>query len=287
MPPNPPWTTITHPWGEEMVWTSGPESEAFFTKVLRDEALEKKIPDAIRKVTGFKAQGKRVLVYVRDAEAAKLTNEKMRQAGIKSIDFCHTRRGNERATSIWRFNDAKQSEIDAFITSFGLGAGGANFYGACYTGIILQYPDDIHTMMTVQKSFTHIGMTHHPSWHIMHVDNTFNAHEQCELAWKAATSIATFSALHYQEMTGSRPIPEIHASITSQHRLICAHEVYRAIVGRSVSCYPRIRMHWPNMSEPEAITEGKFYAAVGRFLMANPSATHLFTRATMERIAST
>ncbi|KAM6524590.1 hypothetical protein FALCPG4_010200 [Fusarium falciforme] len=89
MPPNPPWTTITHAWGEEMVWTSGPESDDFFTKVLQDEALEKKIPHVIQPISQFKAKDKRVLVYVGDGEAAKLANAEMRKAGLKSVDFCH------------------------------------------------------------------------------------------------------------------------------------------------------------------------------------------------------
>ncbi|KAJ4175236.1 hypothetical protein NW754_005656 [Fusarium falciforme] len=285
MPPNPPWTTITHPWGKEMVWTSGSESDAFFAKVLQDEAMEKKIPHEIQTISQFKAKGERVLVYIRDAEAEKLTNAEMRKAGLKSVDFCHMS-STERPTAIRKFNDEKHSDIDVFITSFGRGADGGNFHGACHVGILFQYPDDIQTMMTVQRSFHHIGMKHNTVWVASHIDDTFDSHEQCQLAWQEAKIITESSPQEYEAISGQK-IPEIHQSITGQHRLICAFEIVRSLRMGMISCYPRIRMRWPNMVAPEAMTAGHFYAAVGRFLMANPATTRLFTRAIMERIAST
>ncbi|KAL2682395.1 hypothetical protein Neosp_006846 [[Neocosmospora] mangrovei] len=137
-----------------------------------------------------------------------------------------------------------------------------------------------------QRSFHHIGQKHTPVWAVTHRDDLFDAHEQCQLAWQEAKVIAEVSPQEYEAVSGLK-IPEIHQSITGQHRLICAFEIGRSLRKAMVSCYPRVRMHWPNMALPECITEGKFYAAVGRFLMANPSTTHLFTKATMQRIAST
>ncbi|KAI8667552.1 hypothetical protein NCS56_00892000 [Fusarium sp. Ph1] len=129
-------------------------------------------------------------------------------------------------------------------------------------------------------------MKHNPVWVASHIDDTFDSHEQCQLACQEAKIITESSPQEYESISGQK-VPEIHQSITGQHRLICAFEIVRSLRMGMISCYPRIRMHWPNMVAPEAMTEGHFYAAVGRFLMANPAATRLFTRATMERIAST
>ncbi|RTE76991.1 hypothetical protein BHE90_008555 [Fusarium euwallaceae] len=284
MPPFAPWTMMAHMLGEEMVENFGSEIDAL-NKVLQGEALEKKIALIIETISAFKYLGKRVLVYVRDAEAAKLTNAEMNEAGLKSVDFCHMR-SDERATAIGKFNDENQSEIDVLITSFGLGADGGNFHGACHVGILLQYPDDIRTIMTVQRSLHHTGMKHNPIWVASHVDDTFDAHEQCQLSLQEAKIVAEVSPQEFEAMSGQK-IPEIYESISGQHRLICAFEVVRELRKGMISCYPRMRMHWPNMCTSEAMAEGRFYAAVGRFLMANPAATHRFTRATMEGIAST
>ncbi|RSL89931.1 hypothetical protein CEP51_000964 [Fusarium floridanum] len=201
MPPFAPWTMMAHMLGEEMVENFGPEIDAL-NKVLQGEALEKKISLIIETISAFKYLGKRVLVYVRDAEAAKLTNAEMNEAGLESVDFCHMR-SDERATAIGK----RRRSLQKFLQEF-------------------------------------------------------------------------------EAMSGQK-IPEIHESISGQHRLICAFEVVRELRKGMISCYPRMRMHWPNMCTSEAMAEGRFYAAVGRFLMANPAATHRFTRATMEGIAST
>lgn len=83
-------------------------------------------------------------------------------------------------------------------------------------------------MMTVQRSFHHIGMKHNPVWVASHIDDTFDAHEQCQLAWQEAKIIAEFSPQEYEVISGQK-IPEIHQSITGQRRLICAFEIVQSL----------------------------------------------------------
>ncbi|KAJ4307440.1 hypothetical protein N0V84_012736 [Fusarium piperis] len=190
-----PFSFLTGP-----VQVTGPlttrQLESYFVCQSQAAALLQKIDIVIRSATNLKAEGHRLLIYVKDPMSAREAHDMLQRAGLNTFDFCdvsHSRR--ERVSGLAKFNDPDNSEFDVFITSFRRGAGGGNFYGACYHGVIMEFPDDTHTLYRAQHSFDHIGQTERSRWVTI------------------------------------------------------------------------------------------FYAAVGRFLMANPTTTDKFTKETMERIA--
>ncbi|KAI8666776.1 hypothetical protein NCS57_00904300 [Fusarium keratoplasticum] len=249
------------------------------------EAVVRKIAIVIESMTNLKAEGHRLLIYVKDPASAREAQDMLNRAGFNTFDFCdpcHSRR--ECASGLAKFNDPGNSEFDVLITSYRRGANGGNFYGACRRAVIAEYPDDIRTLYKARQSLDHIRQTETPRWVTMYINHSYDAKEEFQLAQQEARMIIEAPELH-QSLSTDFTVPPIDERITGQHRLICAFEILQQIQITEFSKYPKARMDWSEMDMPEANLEGQFYAAVGRFLMANPTTTDKFTTETMEKIA--
>ncbi|EEU39252.1 uncharacterized protein NECHADRAFT_82054 [Fusarium vanettenii 77-13-4] len=233
----------------------------------------------------IKAEGHRLLIYIKDTACAREAHDMLQRAGFNTFDFSdpgHSRR--ERASGLAKFNDPGNSEFDVLITSYRRGAGRGNFHGACRRGLIVELPDDIQTLYKARQSLDHIGQTEPARWITMYINHSYDAHDEFQLAQQEARMIIEAPELH-QSLSTDFTVPRIDERITGEHRLICAFEILQQIQLTGFSKYPRARMSWEEMDMPEAKLEGQFYAAVGRFLMANPTTTDKFTKETMEGIA--
>ncbi|RSL45994.1 hypothetical protein CEP53_010524 [Fusarium sp. AF-6] len=251
----------------------------------QSEAVIQKIAIVIESVIHLKAQRHRLLIYVKDPAAAREAHDMFHQNGLKLFKFCypgHSRR--ERASGLAKFNNPRNSEFDALITPYQRGADGGNFYGACHHGVIVEFPDDIRSLYRARQSLDHIGQTETPRWETMYLNYTYDAQEEFQPAQQEARLTMELPEFH-QSLSTDFTAPRIDERITGQHRFICAFEIVQQIQGTGFSKHPRARMNWDEMDMPEANIEGMFYAAVGRFLMANPTTTDKFTKETMERIA--
>ncbi|KAH7259901.1 hypothetical protein B0J15DRAFT_524797 [Fusarium solani] len=249
------------------------------------DALLQKIGIIIQSLTNIKAEGHRLLIYVKGPMSAREVRDMLQHAGFNTFDFCdssHSR--GDRASGLAKFNDPGNSEFDALVTSYRLGAGRGDFYGACHRGVIVEFSDDIRTLYRARQSLDHIGQTETPRWVTMYINHTYDAQDEFQLAQQEATMIIEAPELH-QSLSTDFTVPPIDERITGQHRIICAFEILQQIQLTGFSKYPRARMDWSGMDMPESNLEGQLYAAVGRFLMANPTTADKFTKQTMERIA--
>ncbi|KAF4442659.1 hypothetical protein F53441_11700 [Fusarium austroafricanum] len=214
--------------------------------------LDNKMSWAIEKVTEHKAQGKRVLIYVRDNSTAESFATKvfscnevattcMRAAGALAVD---------------NFNDANHP-TDALITTFTARKWASQkFCGACHRGIMLEYPDSFRDYFGAIFCLQSIAQTQAVSW--------ISCYFPQSLDTVRSLAIAQFKALELAADDGN--YPEVSSPGL---RLICAYHQVATLMGQSNSRYPGPRVHWSHMESQEIKREELFYFAVGQFLVEN------------------
>ncbi|KAG7413604.1 hypothetical protein Forpe1208_v007039 [Fusarium oxysporum f. sp. rapae] len=254
---------------------------------LDEHVLVQKMEQALHAVSELKAQGKRVLIYVRENLTATTLNEKMRASGLNSHEVATIWTKAECGRIIYNFNDAKHP-TDAVITTFAtLKTLGPKFYGACHRGIILEIADDLEDFVLATRALNSIGQTQAVEWTTYYVRDTVDMVRDLAMAQKAVSAITRNPAMY----------PDIKGDL----RGILAFYEVALRMGNVVSRYPRNRVHWSYMETEEIKREGKFesqsnmkldltfiglfYFAVAKFLEENPAAASKFKKGTMARIA--
>ncbi|KAK2687398.1 hypothetical protein QWA68_013844 [Fusarium oxysporum] len=203
---------------------------------------------AVNAVSKLKAQGKRVLIFVKEDSTATTLNEMMRAHGLNS---------HELAT-IWK--RAESLKIP-----------GPRFYGACHRGIVLEMADDLEDVLRATRALTSIGQTQQVEWTNYYVQETLDVAHDLAVSRKAALRLFLNPAM-YPEITGDL------------RGILAFHEVALSM-GHAASRYPRNRVHWISMETGEIKREGLFYSAVAKLLKENPGAASKFKKSTMARIA--
>ncbi|KAL9568764.1 hypothetical protein ACKAV7_007078 [Fusarium commune] len=238
---------------------------------LDEHVLVQKMEQALNAVSELKAQGKRVLIYVRENLTATTLNEKMRASGLNSHEVATIWTKAECGRIIYNFNDAKYP-TDAVITTFAtLKTLGPKFYGACHRGIILEIADDLEDFVLATRALNSIGQTQAVEWTTYYVRDTVDMVRDLAMAQKAVSAITRNPAMY----------PDIKGDL----RGILAFYEVALRMGNVVSRYPRNRVHWSYMETEEIKREGLFYFAVAKFLKENPAAASMFKKSTMVRIA--
>ncbi|KAI7769298.1 hypothetical protein LZL87_011828 [Fusarium oxysporum] len=238
---------------------------------LDEHVLVQKMEQALNAVSELKAQGKRVLIYVRENSTATTLNEKMRASGLNSHEVATIWTKAECGRIIYNFNDAKHP-TDAVITTFAtLKTLGPKFYGACHRGIILEIADDLEDFVLATRALNSIGQWQAVEWTTYYVRDTVDMVRDLAMARKAVSAITRNPAMY----------PDIKGDL----RGILAFYEVALRMGNVVSRYPRNRVHWSYMETEEIKREGLFYFAVAKFLEENPAAASKFKKSTMARIA--
>ncbi|KAK2681825.1 hypothetical protein RAB80_003618 [Fusarium oxysporum f. sp. vasinfectum] len=122
-------------------------SESLQPLIERAESvLAQKMERAVNAVCKLKAQGKRVLIFVKEDSTATTLNEMMRAHGLNS---------HEVAT-IW-----KRAECP-------------RFYGTCHRGIVLEMADDLEDVFRATRALSSIGQTQRVEWTNYYVQETLD-----------------------------------------------------------------------------------------------------------------
>ncbi|KAH7244460.1 uncharacterized protein BKA55DRAFT_692260 [Fusarium redolens] len=212
--------------------------------------LAEKMKQAVNLVSELKAQGKRVLIYVRENSTATKLNEKMRAHGLNSHEVATIWARPECRNIIFNFNDANHP-TDVVITTFAtLKAPGPRFYGASRHGIFLEIAEDLEDYILATRGLYSISRTQAAEWTSYYVRETLDMVRDLAMARKAVSRIARN--------------PAVYPEITGDLRGILAFYEVALAMGHAVSL---------------------FYFAVAKFLRENASAAAKFKKSTMARIA--
>ncbi|KAH7203530.1 hypothetical protein DER44DRAFT_826468 [Fusarium oxysporum] len=233
--------------------------------------LAQKMERAVNAVSKLKAQGKRVLIFIKEDSTATRLNEMMRAHGLNSHEVATIWKRAECGFIVCNFNDADHP-TDAVITTFAtLKIPGPRFYGACHRGIVLEMADDLEDVLRATRALTSIGQTQQVEWTNYYVQETLDMVHDLAVSRKAVLRLFLNPAM-YPEITGDL------------RGILAFHEVALSM-GHAASRYPRNRVHWIYMETEEIKREGLFYSAVAKLLKENPGAASKFKKSTMARIA--
>ncbi|KAM5363845.1 hypothetical protein ACJZ2D_011821 [Fusarium nematophilum] len=224
----------------------------------------------VQRVVELCRQGKRVLIYVNHPVTSMLLNALFNYLNIRSLNVRCTSWQPDRVELIRRFNDPT-SHVKVLITSFQVGAFGVNYHAVCHHGIILEYPQNLPTLMHAIGRLWRIGQSHPVHWDIVYLRQSFDASMEFHMTQKYAEVLA---------VEGQIPV-----EIRGDNRLICAYAITGKYLGTQSSRFPREKVPLLQRDSDLAIREGKFYAAAGEFMMAHPDSNNKFTKGSMPRIA--
>ncbi|EXA46239.1 hypothetical protein FOVG_06969 [Fusarium oxysporum f. sp. pisi HDV247] len=205
---------------------------------------------AANAVSKLKAQGKRVLIFVKEESTATTLNEMMRAHGLNSHEVATIWKRAECGFIVCNFNDADHP-THAVITTFAtLKIPGPRFYGACHRGIVLEMADDLEDVLRATRALTSIGQTQQVEWTNYYVQETLDMVQDLAVSRKAVLRLFLNPAM-YPEITGDL------------RGILAFHEVALSM-GHAASL---------------------FYSAVAKLLKENPGAASKFKKSTMARIA--
>ncbi|EXM13995.1 hypothetical protein FoTM2_004986 [Fusarium oxysporum f. sp. vasinfectum] len=150
-------------------------SESLQPLIERAESvLAQKMERAVNAVCKLKAQGKRVLIFVKEDSTATTLNEMMRAHGLNSHEVATIWKRAECGFIVCNFNDADHP-TDAIITTFAtLKIPGPRFYGTCHRGIVLEMADDLEDVFRATRALSSIGQTQRVEWTNYYVQETLD-----------------------------------------------------------------------------------------------------------------
>ncbi|KAF4960511.1 hypothetical protein FGADI_918 [Fusarium gaditjirri] len=211
---------------------------------------------AIDRVLELKAQGKRVLIFVNHPLTSTILTALLTSLCVETLNIrsCHT--VDQRARMVREFNNPR-NRAEALVMSYQLGGFGLNLQGACHHGIIVEYPENLPTMLHSFGRLWRMGQDHEVHWDLLYLKNSFDGWTETRMVSKYADILAA-----------EGEIPDI---IQKEYRVICAFELVKRYLGQDSNRYPRTRVTWSEQDHPLVAREGHFYSAVAQYLMLNPS----------------
>lgn len=176
----------------------------------------------------------------------------------------------ERVKAIQAFNNPNE-DVGALITTFQLAGFGINLHGACHHGIIVEYPQNLSTILHAIGRLWRLGQSNSVRPDILYQRNSFDAYQISRMAQKHAPIVAA---------EGYIP-SEIHG----KNRLICAYEIISMWLDLTSNWYPRVSVPWQKMDDANVEAQGQFYSALARFMMADPGSSVKVTDENIEAVA--
>lgn len=174
---------------------------------------------------------------------------------VETLNIRSRHTADQRARMVREFNNP-QNRGEALVISFQLGGFGLNLQGACHHGIILEYPENLPTMLHAFGRLWRMGQEHEVHWDVLYLENSFDGWVDSRMASKYADILAA-----------EGDIPDM---IQGEYRVICGFELIKRYLGQSSNRYPRTRITWSEQDHPLVAREGHFYSAVAQYLMQNP-----------------
>ncbi|KAF4341622.1 transcription regulatory SNF2 [Fusarium beomiforme] len=209
----------------------------------------------INRVLQLKEQNKSVLIFVNRALTAMVLTAVLTSLGVTTLNIRSGHSSKQRANMVQQFTS--KNGADSLIVSFKVGGFGLNLQAACHHGIIVEYPDNLPTMLHSFGRLWRIGQKQRVHWDVLYLENSFDAWVDTRMASKYADILAA-----------EGQIPD---EIKGEYRVICGFELIKKYLGQDCNRYPRTRVTWSEQDHPLVTREGHFYSAVAEYLMLNPA----------------
>ncbi|KAF5595345.1 transcription regulatory SNF2 [Fusarium pseudocircinatum] len=210
---------------------------------------------AINRVLELKALGKRVLIFVNHPLTSTILTALLTSLCVETLNIRSSHTVDQRAKMVREFTNT-QNRAEALVMSYQLGGFGLNLHGACHHGIIVEYPDNLPTMLHAFGRLWRMGQEHGVHWDVLYLEESFDGWAESRMASKYADILAA-----------EGDIPDL---IVGEYRIICGFELIKRYLGQDSNRYPRTRVTWSEQDHPLVAREGHFYSAVARYLMQNP-----------------
>ncbi|KAG4263590.1 hypothetical protein FPRO03_09897 [Fusarium proliferatum] len=209
----------------------------------------------INRVLELKAQRKRVLIFVNHPLTSMILTALLTSLCVETLNIRSSHTVDQRAKMVREFNNP-QNRVEALVLSFQLGGFGLNLHGACHHGIIVEYPDNLPTMLHGFGRLWRMGQEHEVHWDVLYLEKSFDGWADSRMASKYADILAA-----------EGDIPDL---IVGEYRIICGFELIKRYLGQDSNRYPRTRVTWSEQDHPLVAREGHFYSAVAQYLMQHP-----------------
>ncbi|KAM0078914.1 hypothetical protein ACKRZS_008782 [Fusarium odoratissimum] len=209
----------------------------------------------INRVLELKEQRKRVLIFVSHPLTSTILTALLTSLCVKTLNIRSKHDVDNRASIVRQFNNPKNG-AEALVMSSQLGGFGLNLQGACHHGIIVEYPENVPTMLHAFGRLWRMGQEHEVHWDVLYLENSFDGWTETRMVSKYADILAAEG--------------EIPDMIQKEYRIICAFELIKQYLGQDCNRYPRTRVTWYEQDHPLVAREGHFYSAVANYLMQNP-----------------
>ncbi|KAI8718083.1 hypothetical protein NCS52_00886300 [Fusarium sp. LHS14.1] len=187
-----------------------------------------KLAWTVQRVLQLNDEGKRVLIYVNHPLTLMILNAFLTYLGVKSLHIRSAHPMAEHVKAIQAFNNPNE-DVGALITTFQLAGFGINLHGACHHGIIVEYPQNLSTILHAIGRLWRLGQTNTVRPDILYQRNSFDAYQISRMAQKHASIVA---AEGY-----------IPSEIQGKNRLICAYEIISVWLELTSNWYPRAPGH--------------------------------------------
>ncbi|KAF5575162.1 hypothetical protein FPANT_11454 [Fusarium pseudoanthophilum] len=226
----------------------------------------------INRVLELKEQGKRVLIFVNHPLTSVILIALLTSLCVKTLNIRSKHDVDQRAHMVRQFNNANaENGAEALVMSFQLGGFGLNLHGACHHGIIVEYPENLPTMLHSFGRLWRMGQEHEVHWDVLYLESSFDGWTETRMVSKYADILAA-----------EGQIPD---EIQEEYRIIYAFELIKRYLGQDCNRYPRLRVTWAEQDHALIAREGHFYSAVANYLMQNPTHTIKFLRRRLSAIA--
>ncbi|RBA09768.1 hypothetical protein FPRO05_05704 [Fusarium proliferatum] len=209
----------------------------------------------INRVLELKAQRQRVLIFVNHPLTSMILTALLTSLCVETLNIRSSHTVDQRAKMVREFNNP-QNRAEALVLSFQLGGFGLNLHGACHHGIIVEYPDNLPTMLHGFGRLWRMGQEHEVRWDVLYLEKSFDGWADSRMASKYADILAA-----------EGDIPDL---IVGEYRIICGFELIKRYLGQDSNRYPRTRVTWSEQDHPLVAREGHFYSTVAQYLMQHP-----------------
>ncbi|KAF5229897.1 hypothetical protein FANTH_14047 [Fusarium anthophilum] len=209
----------------------------------------------INRVLELKAQEERVLIFVNHPLTSTILTALLTSLCVETLNIRSSHTVDKRAKMVREFNNP-QNRAEALVMSYQLGGFGLNLHGACHHGIVVEYPENLPTMLHAFGRLWRMGQEHEVHWDVLYLENSFDGWADSRMASKYADILAA-----------EGDIPD---GIEGEYRIICGFELIKRYLGHDSNRYPRTRVTWSEQDHPLVAREGHFYSAVAQYLMQNP-----------------